>query len=57
ERIDDCEKFTAMVSQTIDFDAIQNREFVVKAEYDETLSDLQKHMSKYKSKIDEELDR
>ncbi|GFW65650.1 DNA mismatch repair protein Msh2 [Trichonephila clavipes] len=55
--MDDCEKFVDMISQTLDFDAIENKEFVVKAEFDEKLSDLRKQMSKCKSKIDDELDQ
>lgn len=37
EILKDCEKFIAMISKTLDFDAIENKEFVVKAEYNETL--------------------
>lgn len=40
ERIEDFENFTSMIAQTLDFDAIQNREFVVKPEYDETLQGM-----------------
>ncbi|KAG8186204.1 hypothetical protein JTE90_008734 [Oedothorax gibbosus] len=56
ERIEDFENFSSMIAQTIDFDAIQNREFVVKAEYDETLQDLREQMDKLKKSMDSELE-
>ncbi|CAL1295474.1 unnamed protein product [Larinioides sclopetarius] len=57
ERIEDCENFTSMISQTLDFEAIENREFVIVAEYDETLLDLRKRMTKLKKSMDVDLEK
>ncbi|GIX75372.1 DNA mismatch repair protein Msh2 [Caerostris extrusa] len=56
ERIEECTNFTSMISQTLDFDAIENKEFVIVAKYDETLFDLHEQMSEVKNLLLKELD-
>lgn len=50
------EPFIQMVEETIDLEAAQNREYIIKAEYDEVLVDLKQQIDLEKLEIDLEVD-
>ncbi|KFM76299.1 DNA mismatch repair protein Msh2, partial [Stegodyphus mimosarum] len=53
ERISDFENFKSMIESVLDFEALKNKEFVVKAEYDDKLLDLRDQISALQDSINE----
>lgn len=55
ETIVDMEKFQEMIEQTIDLEASDSGEFLVKPDFNEDLSDMKESMDNLKKKMDKEL--
>lgn len=51
EKIDDFSNYASLIESTIDFDALKNKEFVVKAEYDAELLEIRQKMNSIQKKI------
>ncbi|KAF9970881.1 MutS-like protein [Actinomortierella ambigua] len=54
EYLDSLSKLQELVETTIDLDAVDNHEYLIKAEFDSSLGDLRKNMESLKAMIDRE---